>query len=164
MYDQRASRANLFQDGALVSERDVSVFREHLLPGGAADPDPVLDEVAAYTPSSNEKKSQKHDARGNQFFDTREETIRRRLKSFKFGDSQGVLEREERLDPAAAAVADDHDGLHLEGADGVLDGGPDAGVPGLHRVNKQGRNVSKQTHVDEVSRRNGQATRRFTLS
>jgi hypothetical protein len=42
-----------------------------------------------------------------------------------------VLEREERLDPAAAAVADDHDDLHLEGADGVLDSGPDAGVPGL---------------------------------
>jgi hypothetical protein len=42
-----------------------------------------------------------------------------------------VLEREERLDPSAAAVADDDDDIHLEGADGVLDGGPDAGVLGL---------------------------------
>jgi hypothetical protein len=58
------------------------VFREHLLLGGAADPDPVLDEIAAYTSSPNELKSQKHDARGNQFFNTRDETIRRRLKSF----------------------------------------------------------------------------------
>ena len=47
-------------------------------------------------------------------------------------DLQGVgcavLEGEERLDATAAAVANDGEDLHLERADGVLDGGPDAGV------------------------------------
>lgn len=46
---------------------------------------------------------------------------------------RAVLEGEERLDPAAAAVADDHDDLHLERAHGVLDGRPDAGVLGLQQ-------------------------------
>jgi hypothetical protein len=31
-------------------------------------------------------------------------------------------------------VADNHDDLHLEGAHGVLDGGPDAGVLGLQEA------------------------------
>ena len=42
-----------------------------------------------------------------------------------------VLEGEERPDATAAAVANDDEHLHLEGAHGVLDGGPGAAVLGL---------------------------------
>ena len=53
-----------------------------------------------------------------------------------------VLEGEERPDATAAAVANDHEDLHLESAHGVLDGGPDAGVLGLQSTNTKGGRVS----------------------
>jgi len=53
-----------------------------------------------------------------------------------------VLEGEERPDATAAAMANDDEHLHLEGAHGVLDGGPDAGVLGLQVTNTKGAAVS----------------------
>jgi len=54
-----------------------------------------------------------------------------------------VLEGEERPDATAAAVANDHEDLHLEGAHGVLDGRPNAGVLGLQLAKTKGDHVSR---------------------
>jgi hypothetical protein len=63
------------------------------------------------------------------------------VSSVTSDDLQGVrcavLEGEERPDATAAAVANDHEDLHLERAHGVLDGGPDAGVLGLQSTRKR---------------------------
>ena len=52
-----------------------------------------------------------------------------------------VLEGEERPNATTAAVANDHEDLHLEGAHGVLDGGPGAGVFGLQLKKTKGDRV-----------------------
>lgn len=79
---------------------------------------------------------------------------------------RAVLEGEERLDPAAAAVAYDHDDLHLEGADGVLDGGADAGVLGLQSIDNSTRESLEATHSCYQGRRTMHAScaRVLTLS
>jgi len=52
-----------------------------------------------------------------------------------------VIEGEERPNATTAAVANDHEDLHLEGAHGVLDGGPGAGVFGLQLKKTKGDRV-----------------------
>ena len=62
-------------------------------------------------------------------------------------DLQGVrcaiLEGEERPDATTAAVANDDEDLHLEGAHGVLNGRPNAGVLGLQVTKTKGNHVSR---------------------
>ena len=54
-----------------------------------------------------------------------------------------VIEGEERPNATTAAVANDHEDLHLEGAHGVLNGRPDAGVLGLQLAKTKGNHVSR---------------------
>jgi hypothetical protein len=108
----------------------------HLNLGREADLNPVLNEVAGY----KIRIIMTHEAQKFIFFrlDLNETYT---YFSVTSNDLQGVrcavLEGEERPDATAAAVANDHEDLHLERAHGVLDGGPDAGVLGLQSTRKR---------------------------
>ena len=74
-----------------------------------------------------------------------------------------VIEGEERPNATTAAVANDHEDLHLEGAHGVLDGGPGAAVFGLQLKKTKGDRVRRLSMHAPRRRRPGQEKKKTSI-